>query len=177
MSMSLVVTWAGSAVPSLPAWQAALDAAGLPAQLSDVGDAQAHRGFWPVVWQGRPSGFEWQLGPADETLGGPAGGSTAYLVAQGDNAPAAIAAAAALARLMEGQLEDPQAGETHEPDEAVAWAWEQIAECQWDQATAGDSDCPAETRDPVGLGRTGRILGTLLLLTLGAVALTLFLHP
>ena len=94
MSMTLVVTWAGTAVPTREAWQQALDAAGMPAQLGEVGDLAQHTGFWPVTWQGRPSGFEWQWGPADATLGGPAGGSTALLVAQGDNAPSALAAAA-----------------------------------------------------------------------------------
>jgi ferric-dicitrate binding protein FerR (iron transport regulator) len=58
----------------------------------------------------------------------------------------------------------------------LAWAWDQIAECQKAQTDAADADCTAEARDPVGLGRTGRILGLLLVLAVGAVALTLFLH-
>ncbi len=172
MSMSLVVTWAGTAVPSREAWQQALDAAGMPVQLSDVGDLAQHTGFWPATWQGRPSGFEWQLGPADETLGGPPGGSTALLVAQGDNGPSALAAAAALSKLMDGPLEDPQSGDTLEPDEALAWAWTQIAECQRAQAEGSHAECAADR----GLGRGGRVLVGLLALAVVAVALTLLLR-
>lgn len=172
MSMSLVVTWAGTAVPTREAWQQALDAAGMPAQLGEVGDLAQHTGFWPVTWQGRPSGFEWQWGPADATLGGPAGGSTALLVAQGENAPSALAAAATLSRLMNGPLEDPQSGDTLEPDEALAWAWAQIAACQKARADGSDAEC---ANDP-GLGRGGRWLVGLLALALAAVALTLLLR-
>lgn len=174
MSMSLVVTWAGTDVPPREAWQQALDAAGMPAQLSDVGELTQHQGFWPVSWQGRPSGFEWQVGPADSTLGGPPGGSCALLVAQGDNAPATLAAAATLARLTNGQLEDPQAGDTLEADEALAWAWAQIADCQQaQQAGQTDADCVAHD---AGLGRTGRVVGGLLVLAVVAVVLTLLLR-
>ncbi len=172
MSMSLVVSWAGTSAPTREAWQQALDEAGMPARLSDVGDPAQHTGFWPVEWQGRPSGFEWQLGPADDSLGGPAGGSTALFVAQGDNAPSALAAAAALSRLMSGPLEDPQSGDTLDPAEALPWAWAQIAECQKAQAGGAEADCATDA----GLGRGGRWVIGLLAAAVVAVALTLLLR-
>lgn len=176
MSISLVVSWAGSAAPTREGWQQQIAAAGLPLQLGELDESGGVEGFWSAVWQGRPSGFDWQLRPADADLGGPPGGCAAVIVGRGDNTPAALAAAAALAELMDGTLEDPQSGDTLCAREAMPWARIQIT--AWQNAhDEGDApECAADRAWGRTWSRAGRIVAGLLILALLAVGLTLLLR-
>ena len=46
-------------LPAIAEWQAALDAAGTGMTLEDVGDLRKHTGYFPLIWNGKSSGFEW----------------------------------------------------------------------------------------------------------------------
>jgi hypothetical protein len=68
MSIELHIFIHDSSVPTREAWQQAIEELGFPTVLDATLKVERQTGFLPTVYDGRWTGFEFDLGPAAEVL-------------------------------------------------------------------------------------------------------------
>jgi hypothetical protein len=138
--MDVYVFLKRSDLPSLKAWQQALQDADLPIDLDPAFDLAKNSGFVPNKLGELDTGFHYFLSPADEVVSSypdltqaAQPFDTVAIFSWGanlDECVAALAAAAALAISSSGIMYDPQKGILFEKDDALKYAhevWEQVA--------------------------------------------------
>ena len=128
MSLERDVFLAADRIPTVAAWQAALQQAGIDLIL----DLLTHDGFLPLTHEGRATGFELGLRVVDGAEAALADGRDRVAVFQwhGDfaSAIAAVLAAAVLAALTDGVLYDVEAGVVVPTAEVLSAARAEAAE-------------------------------------------------
>jgi hypothetical protein len=115
MSVTLDVFLNEDELPTRDRWQEAIHELGIDLQL-DAFNSRVHRGYLPVTYQGRRTGFEYDFSPIDvEAFGGdpPEVGGRTHIVTfklhgTEDVFDAALYAAAALTKIANGLFSDPQ---------------------------------------------------------------------
>lgn len=136
MSMELHVFLSKRTLPDVRRWQAAIDAHGFDVKLDSDVNVGTHSGFWPAVFRGRSSGFEFDVTPASDVVEAYpdiSGLSGLDIVGNfrwgGDlnEMACALAAAAALTTIGGGVWFDPQEGECRDASGAVKEAQSGIA--------------------------------------------------
>jgi len=132
MSMELYVLLRDSSVPTSPQWENAIREAAFDLSLNATVSIRDWTGFLPAVYRGVKTGFEFdvsdasditdtypgvaeQIGDRDVSANFRWGGDLRECVA-------AVVASAALAKLCDGVLYDPQEGTFHTGDEALETA-------------------------------------------------------
>jgi hypothetical protein len=137
MSLDIYVLLNKSSVPSVTAWQSALDSLGTSVILDDAFDPLHDSGFVPCKFGGTSTGFEFFLETTDDLGTYP---QLAHHVQQYDGGAvfswgsdlkecaAAISAAAALAAVAEGIMYDPQEDVRFGIPEAREYALRTVAE-------------------------------------------------
>ncbi len=68
MSMELHVFLSKRTLPDVRGWQAAIDSLGFDVKLDSVVNVGTDSGFWPAVFKGRDSGFEFDVMPASDVV-------------------------------------------------------------------------------------------------------------
>lgn len=129
MSIELHIFLPGCSVPTIEAWQNAIELEAFPLVLDPETDLKSHRGFLPAKYDGRPTGFEFYLDAASEILatyphvGTSAGHCTrcATFSWGGDilEMCAALSAAASLAKLTNGLYFYPDDDIIYDADQAL----------------------------------------------------------
>ncbi len=129
MAIELHIFLHNTQVPSRAAWQQAIEQLGFSAVLDPTLDVRQHTGFSPTTYGGRSTGFEFYLEPAAELLS-----VYSHIESQVGNRDmcatfrwggdltemsAALSAAAALAKLVDGIYYYPDDGFLYTADEAV----------------------------------------------------------
>jgi hypothetical protein len=138
MSMELHVLLQDTRVPTVTEWQQAIREAGFDLLLDSSLRLREDTGFSPAVYRGNETGFEFDLWPASDItdtypdVASRIGGRdmAANFRWGGDllECAAAVIAAAALARLTDGVLFDPQEGDLASGDEAIEMARQETQE-------------------------------------------------
>lgn len=117
-------------LPTITAWQAALDQAGVGIVLEGVGDLRKHTGYLPATHRGHPSGFEWFFGPLAENFPGdlPDGlDGREYVIncvtySDMRELVCGLVACSVLSQLVGGVFLDEESGSLLEPPAALAQA-------------------------------------------------------
>ena len=132
VTMEVHVLLDGSRLPDRHTWQAALDTAGFPTRLDPEMQPERDSGLSPATYEGRPAGFEIQVGDSSRIIDAYPelrdGGITADTCVSFtwstslDDLAAAVTAAAVLANLSGGTYFDPQEGDVLSGPNAVLMA-------------------------------------------------------
>jgi hypothetical protein len=135
MSYDLSVFLKRSAMPAASVWKKAISDAGFPVALDEDFDVFSHTGFLPVRVDGETAGFEYyakELTSEDQDELGLAPelnfSVDFYINSQPLELKSALAAASVLASVSGGVLNDHQEGETIAPEDAIAWAKDQLSQ-------------------------------------------------
>jgi hypothetical protein len=118
MSYDLIVSFRRSKLPTAAAWSAAAALHGFPLTVDPDADLASLAGWLPCRWREGDSGFEFFLGDSDRD----GTDTAATLAGSGADADCVRAAAATLAVLAKGVVEDPQEPATIPASKALAWA-------------------------------------------------------
>ena len=129
MSLELHIFLKNSHVPTLEAWQQAIERLRFPTVLDTTLDVQRHAGFSPATYAGKPTGFEFYLEPAEDLLVaydhiaervGPRDACATFRWSSDmTEMCAAVSAAAALAKIADGIYFYPDDDIVYNPDEAI----------------------------------------------------------
>src|SRR5262245_61339549 len=68
MSHAIQIFIAARGLPTVVEWQQAIDGLGFDVKLDPSVDPAKHSGYWPAVFEGRETGFEFYLDPSKEVL-------------------------------------------------------------------------------------------------------------
>ena len=131
MSGTVIVLTTRAKLPTLQAWQTAIDSHGFKVALDPSGDFTDHDGFWPAKYQGRAAGFELSNASPDEALEDYPEVEGKFDIAFSfvtdsnmDEACSSWLAASALAHLTGGVLLDDSSGDAIPGADALEWARE-----------------------------------------------------
>jgi len=134
----MIVHLSRARMPSPPAWQNAIRAAGFSVEIDTDFDVDEFSGFLPCTVEGREAGFEYYASPwapldatFDEEPEEVPPGTDFFVTLATSSSPrefaASIAASSVLCRMSGGQLTDPQAGKSWSGDAALDWAKTEFA--------------------------------------------------
>lgn len=139
--VSVSVVLARDRLPTADAWQRAIDELGLPLWLDPDVDPASHEGMWPVALKGEGTGFEYFTEPHPDSPDGlphtvPDAMRVTLVSRSALEGRAAVAAAAALAALSDGQVHDDAGPRAYDRHAALQWARQVVAEEDAETAAA-----------------------------------------